>query len=121
MILRHRASVILKLGSDIALVRHHFPRALALPGGGVRRGELASDAARREVSEELGLDFKGIRHLFDFSYGFHRHHVFYATARGRAWPNWEIAEVVPLKKAKGMKMHGACRLALQKYLQRKDF
>jgi 8-oxo-dGTP pyrophosphatase MutT (NUDIX family) len=39
-------------------VRHHYGERSQweLPGGGVKRGEAAADAARREACEELGAD-----------------------------------------------------------------
>jgi 8-oxo-dGTP pyrophosphatase MutT (NUDIX family) len=44
-------------GSEVLLVQHTYgPREWDLPGGGVKRGEEPSDAARREIREELGLD-----------------------------------------------------------------
>ena len=43
-------------GNEILLVRHTYgPGAWDLPGGTMRRGEPALDAARREMHEELGI------------------------------------------------------------------
>jgi ADP-ribose pyrophosphatase YjhB (NUDIX family) len=47
---------VLRSGDRVLLVRHTYgDRNWALPGGRVRRGETPSDAARREISQELGL------------------------------------------------------------------
>ena len=41
----------------VLLVRHSYgPRQWELPGGGIKRHELPSGAARREMREELGID-----------------------------------------------------------------
>lgn len=46
---------ILTHGDEVLLVRHTYgTREWELPGGTVRRRELPRDAARREMSEELG-------------------------------------------------------------------
>lgn len=39
----------------IALVRHHYIDGWYLPGGGVKKGEAASDALRRELAEEVAI------------------------------------------------------------------
>ncbi len=49
--------VITNLGGDVLLLKHSYgPAVWALPGGGLRRGEDAMEAARREVREELGIE-----------------------------------------------------------------
>ena len=48
--------VLVCAGDEILLVRHSYgPRQWDLPGGFVRRNEPFEDAARRELSEELGI------------------------------------------------------------------
>ncbi len=48
----------------IVLLRHSYgPKVWALPGGGVAKGELPDDAARREMAEELGLTIGPIDHV----------------------------------------------------------
>jgi len=47
--------VVTDLEGRLLLVRHSYgPSAWALPGGGMRKGEAAEAAARREVIEEVG-------------------------------------------------------------------
>ena len=48
---------VVRSGDLVLLVRHTYgERRWALPGGRVRRGEIPHDAARREISQELGLE-----------------------------------------------------------------
>jgi ADP-ribose pyrophosphatase YjhB (NUDIX family) len=49
------ALVALWVGGAVLLVRPSYRRQWALPGGGVRPGESAAQAAAREIHEELGL------------------------------------------------------------------
>lgn len=47
----------------VLLLRHSYgPPVWALPGGGVAKGELPEDAARREMAEELGLTLGPLDH-----------------------------------------------------------
>lgn len=43
-------------GGRILMLRHSYRTRLGWPGGGVGRGEAPSDAARRELREELALE-----------------------------------------------------------------
>lgn len=46
---------------QVLLVRHSYERhRWTLPGGGMGQGELPGDAARRELSEELGREARGL-------------------------------------------------------------
>lgn len=48
----------------VLLLRHSYgPPVWALPGGGVAKGELPEDAARREMAEELGLTLGPLDHV----------------------------------------------------------
>lgn len=40
---------------QVLLVRHTYVAGLYMPGGGVERGQVAEDAATREVAEEAGI------------------------------------------------------------------
>ncbi|TMM47316.1 NUDIX domain-containing protein [Qipengyuania marisflavi] len=47
---------------QILLVRHSYgPPAWYFPGGGLKRGETAEAAAKRELLEETGCDIDGLR------------------------------------------------------------
>ncbi|HJW40535.1 MAG TPA: NUDIX domain-containing protein [Rhizomicrobium sp.] len=47
-------ALIVDRNGRVALVRHSYKNGWSLPGGGVARGEPASDAILREMREELG-------------------------------------------------------------------
>ena len=48
-------AIVVNDENEILLVRHRYQKGWFLPGGGVRRRELAAGAIRREVREETGL------------------------------------------------------------------
>lgn len=49
------AIVLSAEGDKVLLVRHSYRRGWMLPGGGVKRGENALDAIKRELREEIGI------------------------------------------------------------------
>jgi ADP-ribose pyrophosphatase YjhB (NUDIX family) len=55
---------VLTDGDEVLLVRHTYgPRAWDLPGGAIKRGEAPVTAARREMTEELGVSIDDWRAL----------------------------------------------------------
>lgn len=63
----HGVKCLIVRGDELMLVWHTYgrPRKWELPGGGIKRGESPTDAARREVREELGVDLSDWRYLGD--------------------------------------------------------
>lgn len=61
-------------GGSVLLVRHTYDPWWHLPGGGVKRSEAFSEAARREVREETGLEVDGLRLL----------HLYHSRAEGKS-------------------------------------
>ena len=70
-----------------------------LPGGGIKHGETAEHAMRREIKEEIGLEAKTLRFLFyhdKFVPRMNLHTlmlVFKVTAKGIPKPNYEVADI----------------------------
>lgn len=65
--MRRAARVLVVDGGRVLAVRDWSrPDRIGIPGGGVERGEAASDAARRELWEETGLRVKEMCYLGTF-------------------------------------------------------
>jgi len=56
-------AVVIRDGDKILLIERRDGNGLGLPGGHIKQGETAEDAARREVKEETGLDCEIIKIL----------------------------------------------------------
>jgi ADP-ribose pyrophosphatase YjhB (NUDIX family) len=52
--------VLISDGESVLLVRHTYRGGWLFPGGAIKRGELAGDAARREAFEETGLALRDV-------------------------------------------------------------
>ena len=66
MPLTRRARVLVFEGNKILAVKGRIgPNLWQLPGGGIKYGESAIDAARRELKEELNLDIASLIELND--------------------------------------------------------
>lgn len=56
-------AVVIRDGEKVLMIERKDGNGLGLPGGHIKQGEAAEDAARREVKEETGLDFEIIKIL----------------------------------------------------------
>ncbi|MGC5054959.1 NUDIX domain-containing protein [Micromonospora sp. DT48] len=74
---RQRAAAVIVRDGRVLMVRergrgpsgrHDGQEYWTLPGGGIRVGETAEDAVRREVVEEVGLRPLAVRYLLDVPY-----------------------------------------------------
>ena len=64
--------LILEKDEVVLLVKHTYQRQWYLPGGGVRKGEMLEEAARREAAEEVGATLGELR-LFGVYTNFYDH------------------------------------------------
>lgn len=60
---RLRATAVVMRGGAVLLVRDRGAKAYSLPGGRRERGETATEAAARELGEELGMRAVRVRRL----------------------------------------------------------
>lgn len=81
---RQRATAVVFKGNAVLLVRDRGKRHYSLPGGGIHRHEHATDAAKRELYEELSLKAASCTRLrqFDFRGVLNRHHICLVEAQG---------------------------------------
>ena len=94
-LLRPRVSgvkCLLADGDSVLLVRHTYgDRRWDLPGGTMRRREQPVDAARREISEELGLEIDDWEALGELSsYVYFRHDRLYCFRAEISNPQIEL-------------------------------
>ncbi|MEO1045436.1 MAG: NUDIX domain-containing protein [Pseudomonadota bacterium] len=90
--------VVRNAAGEVLLIRHSYGRSdlYMLPGGGIRRGEAAVDAAQRELMEEVGCRAEGLALLgeyFDDSKGA-RNHVSVFTATTSDQPKIDGREII---------------------------
>ncbi|KUY90342.1 MULTISPECIES: NUDIX hydrolase [unclassified Burkholderia] len=90
---KERATIVCHRNDRVLLVARRPSSRWTLPGGVIRRGESALDAARRELQEETGLADLELAYCFFVDGSVKRHHVFVARMPpGRhACPGREIA------------------------------
>ena len=88
----------------VLLVRQTGERDFGMPGGGVERGELPSNAVARELHEETGLRATKIEYLFNYATATNNHTVFRTETEGDvaigheidAFNWWDRNETLPL-------------------------
>ena len=56
-------AVVIRDGEKVLMIERKDGNGLGLPGGHIKQGETAEEAARREVKEETGLDFEILKIL----------------------------------------------------------
>lgn len=90
---KERATIVCHRNRRVLLVARGRSSRWTLPGGVIRRGESALDAAHRELREETGLTGLELAYFFYVDGSVKRHHVFVASLpRGaHACPGREIA------------------------------
>ena len=58
---------MIRCGDEILLIKNSYGHdKWNLPGGGIKKGEVPADAARREVMEELEIDAVDMRKVGDY-------------------------------------------------------
>lgn len=90
---KERATIVCHRNNRVLLVARRPTSRWTLPGGVIRRGESALDAAHRELREETGLVDLELAYFFYVDGSVKRHHVFVAMLPPgrRACPGHEIA------------------------------
>ena len=81
-----RATIVCHRNGRVLLVARRPSSRWTLPGGVIRRGESALDAAHRELREETGLVDLELAYFCYVDGSVKRHHVFVAGLRARACP-----------------------------------
>ncbi len=86
-------AVVVRDGAEVLLVRHSYLPGWHFPGGGIKRGESASQAAVRELWEETGLRALGEPVLcagptYRVLDGKHDHVTFFAIDSWEEDPGW---------------------------------
>lgn len=102
---RKRATVVVKDGNCVLLVRERGHRRFGLPGGGIEKDEPSIVAAAREVYEETRLKLSFIQYVGDIDRPSNLHYVFVARSYGHvrlqrkeleAYKWWDPKETLPL-------------------------
>ncbi|WP_269507961.1 NUDIX hydrolase [Burkholderia sp. IMCC1007] len=90
---KERATIVCHRNGRVLLVARRPSSRWTLPGGVIRRGESALDAAHRELWEETGLLDLDLSYFFYVDGSVKRHHVFVARMPPglHACPGREIA------------------------------
>ena len=110
---RKRATVVIRRGDLVLLVRERGQRRFGLPGGKIEKWETSLIAGAREVYGETRLKLSSIRYVGDIEHPDNVHFVFLAECYGRvriqekellAYKWWDGKESLPLQKHVGQAM-----------------
>jgi 8-oxo-dGTP diphosphatase len=126
---RRRGTAIVETERGIVVVAQRDGIFL-LPGGGAERHETRTDAALRELVEEIGLRPYSVKFLFhhkgqvhkSHGHGYFRDHhtVCLVKATGVARPHHEIRYVEYYKPGTGVRISGVTREIIDRYYAYKN-
>jgi 8-oxo-dGTP pyrophosphatase MutT (NUDIX family) len=123
---RRRGAAIIETTKGVMLVARDDSDFM-IPGGGANFLETRKRAAIREVYEELGLKVKNAKYIFDYVGPVHISRkgklrqnfakVFLLETIGKPKPANEITRVAYWKPGSKLKLMGAAKTALEKYVE----
>jgi 8-oxo-dGTP pyrophosphatase MutT (NUDIX family) len=123
---RRRGAAIIETKKGVLLVARDDSDFM-IPGGGANFFETRKRAAIREVYEELGLKVKSAKYIFNYVGPVHRSRkgrlqqnfakVFLVEVIGEPKPANEITRVAYWKPRSKLKLVGAAKIALGKYVE----
>lgn len=92
--MRSTARALVIRDRKILLVTGHGAGFYWTPGGGIEAGEQSSQALKREVREELGVDVVSLAAYLAYDYKDQRVENFLVELTGDVSPNSEVTDVI---------------------------